>query len=256
MPLIALHHREAGSGTPLLLLHGFPFTSASFAPQLEAPPKGARVIAPDHRGFGQSPLGEGPATMEAMADDALALLDGLGIQRAVVGGVSMGGYVALALLRRDPGRVAALALMDTQALPDDAAGKEKRETSAKDVLANGVGAFVDGMLPKLFAQGTPKEVRAPIEAQMRGAKPEAVAAALRGMALRTDTREVLSRYAGPLLVVVGEHDAITPPERARQLAELVKGSTLLEVKGAGHLAHLEQPALVNAALASLVARAG
>jgi pimeloyl-ACP methyl ester carboxylesterase len=247
---VELAFQEAGSGFPFLLLHGFPFTSASFAPQLASPPPGVRLIAPDHRGFGKSPDGPGTATMEELADDALALLTRLKIDKAIVGGVSMGGYAALALLRRDPSRVAGLALLDTTAMPDDAAGKERREASAKDVLANGSKALVDGLLGKLFASTTAQEVKAPIEAQMREAKPASIAAALRGMAARTDTREVLSRYAGPLLVIVGEHDAITPPERARQMAELVKGSTLVTVKNAGHLANNEQPAEVNAALAT------
>jgi pimeloyl-ACP methyl ester carboxylesterase len=108
--------------------------------------------------------------------------------------------------------------------------------------------LVDGLMTKLFAPMTPRAVKDPIEQQMREAKPTSIAAALRGMAARTDTREVLSRYAGPLLVIVGEHDAITPPERAKQMADLVKGSTFLTIKNAGHLANLEQPAEVNAAL--------
>jgi pimeloyl-ACP methyl ester carboxylesterase len=252
--VVALFHREAGSGFPLLLLHGFPFTSESFAPQLVAPPPGARLIAPDLRGFGQSPAGPGTATMEDLADDALALLDTLGIGQAIVGGVSMGGYVALALLRRDPSRVAGLALLDTQALPDDAAGKQKRESLATEVLANGVGGLVDGLLPRLFAPQASETVRDPIARQMRAAKPASVAAALRGMAARGDTREVLSRYAGPVLVVVGEQDLITPPERAKQMADLVKGAVLVTVPDAGHLANVEQPAMVNAALAALVKR--
>jgi pimeloyl-ACP methyl ester carboxylesterase len=256
---VALEFREAGEGFPFLLLHGFPFTNGSFGPQLDAPPAGARILAPDHRGFGKSPADpSGTATMDELADDALALLDRLKIQQAIVGGVSMGGYAALALLRRDPSRVAGLALLDTTAMPDDAAGKERRETSAKDVLANGLNALVDGLMTKLFAPTTPKSVKDPLEQQMRAANPASVAAALRGMAVRTDTREVLSRYAGPLLVIVGEHDAITPPERAKQMAELVKGSTLVTIKNAGHLANIEQPAEVNAALsafAKLVAKA-
>jgi pimeloyl-ACP methyl ester carboxylesterase len=252
--IVALHHRESGSGTPLLLLHGFPFTSQSFAPQLSAAIAGARTIAPDHRGYGQSPDAGGSATMDELADDALALLDRLGVQRAIVGGVSMGGYAALALLRRDPARVAGLALMDTTALPDDAAAKERREQNANAVLANGTRTFIDGLLPKLFAPATPAPVRAPIEEQMRAAKPESIAASLRGMAARLDTREVLSRYAGPLLVVVGEHDVITPPERAKQLADLVTGSTLVTVPNAGHLANVEQPSAVNAALSAFVAK--
>lgn len=252
--IAALHHRESGNGTPLVLLHGFPFTSESFAPQLGGAITGARVIAPDHRGYGQSPDAGGTATMEDLADDTLALLDRLGIGRAIIGGVSMGGYAALALLRRDPARVAGLALLDTTALPDDAAGKERREQNAQLVLKNGTAALIDGLLPKLFAPSTPAEVRAPIEQQMRAARPQSVAASLRGMAARLDTREVLSRFAGPLLVVVGEQDAITPPERAKQMAELVKGSTLVVVPDAGHLANIEQPAVVNAALSAFVAR--
>lgn len=232
---------DRGQGVPLLLLHGFPFTSESFWPQLEAPPRGFRLIAPDHRGFGASALADGPSTMEAMAQDALALLDALKVKTAVVGGVSMGGYVALALARLDPGRVRGLVLIDTQSTADDEAGKARRETVAQDVLQNGVAGLTAGMLPKLLAPEASEAVRKRVEALMLAQDPKAVAAASRGMALRTDAKDLLARFAGPTLIVVGEKDAITPPEKAKAMAELVTGAQLEIVRGAGHLTNLEQP---------------
>ena len=149
-----LHFNEAGRGVPLVLLHAFPLSSEAFWPQLERPPEGVRLIAPDLPGFGQSPGRAGPLTMESMADDVLALMDTLELPNAFIGGVSMGGYVALALTRQDPGRVRGLVLVDTQATADDEAGKAKRETTAKDVEAKGLSVLVDSMLPKLLAEGT------------------------------------------------------------------------------------------------------
>jgi len=237
----ALHYEERGSGTPLLLLHGFPFSAESYWPQLDAPPKGVRLIVPDHRGFGQSAPVPGVSTMEALADDALALLDALAIPQAVVGGVSMGGYVAIALTRRDPGRVKALLLIDTQASADDEAGKARREQVAKDVEANGVGPLAESMLPKLLSPNTAPEVKARVDAMMRRQSPQAVAAASRGMATRTDGKDILSRFGGPCLVVVGELDVITPVEKAKALAGIVPQAQLAIVPGAGHLPNLEAP---------------
>lgn len=256
MPTISLNGRayfyeDVGSGVPLLLLHGFPFTSESFWPQLERPPKGVRLIVPDHRGFGRSAPGVGVSTMEAMAEDALGLLDALGLHSAFVGGVSMGGYVAIALTRLDPGRVRGLVLIDTQSLPDDEAGKARREATARDVEANGVGGLVDGMLPKLFAPGAAAEVKARVERVMRAQSPAAVAAAARGMATRTDGKDILSRFGNPCAVIVGAEDVITPPEKAKVMHELVSGSTLELVAGAGHLVNLEQPDAFRALLERL-----
>src|SRR5262245_42983010 len=142
---VTISFHDVGSGPPVLLLHGFPLTSESARPQLEALGKKFRVIAPDHRGFGQSALGSGPTEMSRIARDALAVLDSLGIKRAVVGGVSMGGYAAMAMLREDAGRVAALMLIDTQATADDEAGKARRAETAKAVEARGAQALVDSM---------------------------------------------------------------------------------------------------------------
>lgn len=258
MPTITLsgrpyHYEDRGAGVPLLLFHGFPFTSEGFWPQLEAPPRGVRLIAPDHRGFGRSAAGPGVSTMEAMAEDGLALLDALELPAALVGGVSMGGYVSIALARLDPGRVRGLLLIDTQSLPDDEAGRQRREATARDVEQNGVGALVDGMLPRLFAANADPAVRARLERVMRAQAPAAVAAASRGMGLRADGKDILSRFSGPCAIVVGEHDVITPVERAKVMQGLVEGSTLEVVPGAGHLVNLEQPAALAAVVERLVA---
>ena len=246
-------YRTGGSGEPVLLLHGFPFTSESFWPQLDAPPPGVKVICPDHRGFGGSDLRPGITTMEAMASDALKLLDALGLQQAIVGGVSMGGYVAMALARLDPSRVKALVLADTHPFPDDAAGKEKRETVAKDVEKNGMAGYASQALNNLLAKEAKPYVRARMETIMKSVNPAATAAAARGMAAREDSRDILQRFTGPALIVVGELDAIAPPEKARAMQGVMPKAKLVVIPGAGHLANVEAPQEFNAALGEFVA---
>jgi pimeloyl-ACP methyl ester carboxylesterase len=251
-----LHYEDVGVGVPLLLLHGFPLSSASFWPQLESPVPGVRLLAPDHRGFGASGLGPGPATMEALASDALAVLDAVHVQSALVGGVSMGGYVALALQRLAPGRVRGLVLIDTQAAPDDEAGRARREALALDVLARGPSVVAEAMLPRLLAPASPQALRQRVQALILAQTPAAIAAASRGMALRADSRPGLKQFRQPCLVVVGAEDAITPVEKARELAALVSGSRLEVLDGAGHLANLEQPGAFSVALARFAAALG
>jgi len=240
------HYREAGSGLPLVLLHAFPLTGKSFEPQLAAAPKGVRLLVPDHRGFGQS--APGPFSMEAIAADALALLDALEIDQAVIGGVSMGGYAAMALLRLDASRVKGLVLSDTQASADDEEGKKRREATAQEVERDGLSAFSKAMAQRLLGPNASDALRREVESTIRAQEPAAVAAASRALGARSDSRELLGRFAGPSMVVVGEQDSVTPPEKARQMHELLRGSRLVVIEGAGHLPQLEQPERFNAAL--------
>jgi pimeloyl-ACP methyl ester carboxylesterase len=249
---IPLHYRDVGQGPPVLLLHAFPLSGDAFDAQVKALSGRYRFILPDHRGFGQSKLGDGPTEMSRIARDALALLDALKLDRVVVGGVSMGGYAAMALLREDAGRVAGLVLVDTQASADDAAGKERREASAKEALEKGVEPLVQTLLPRLVAAGPDSPVGREVAALMRTASREGIAAAQRGMALRPDGKDILARYAGPALVVVGEHDAITPLEKAKAMADLISGARLEVIPGAAHLPNQEQPERFNAVLDSFL----
>lgn len=249
---VRLHYRDSGSGLPLLLLHAFPLSGAMYDAQLEALSGQARLIIPDMRGFGRSTKGDGPALMETLAEDALALLDALDIGAAVVGGLSMGGYVALALLRRDPGRVRALVLADSQVGADDEAARARRETLAEHVLLRGADVLVESQLPRLLSGSAAEATRTRVAGMIRTTSPQGAAAALRGMALRPDARDILSRFGGPLLVVVGAEDALTPPDKARAMAALVPKATLVEIAGAGHLSNLEAPERFNQALADFL----
>ena len=248
-----LHFRDVGSGPPVVLLHAFPLLGEMFDPQWSALAGRARFIVPDLRGFGGSGTGAGPSEMGAMADDVLALLDHLGVDSAVVGGVSMGGYASLALLRNDPGRVRALILADTQTAADDAEARVRRETSAQEVLAKGSTALLPSVARLLGPSASP-ELRARVSAWITAQSPEGLAAAQQGMALRPDARDILARFGGPVLVLVGRDDVLTPPAKARAMAELVPGAELVEIPAAGHLANLEQPEAFNAALGRFLDR--
>ncbi len=250
-----LHFLDEGDGPPLLLLHAFPLHAEQWRPQLEAFRGELRIIAPDLRGFGGSSADPQGATvqMSDFADDALALLDHLGIEEVALGGVSMGGYVALALLRTEPSRVRALVLSDTQMSADDEAGKQKRSETAQALGTRGIQVLAESMPQKLLAQPPQPELDARIRGWISQTSAEAAAAATRGMRERTDARDILARYAGPLLVVVGEHDGITPLAKAQEMADLVKGSTLKVIPGAGHLPNLERPDAFNEALRSFLA---
>ena len=248
-----LHYRDVGQGLPVLLLHAFPLDGSAFERQVAALSGRYRFIVPDLRGFGQSRLGEGPTQMRLLAQDALALLDALHIDAAVVGGVSMGGYAALALLREDAGRVRGLVLVDTQCTADDEAGREKREVTAKQALSEGAPAIIPGLVPKLVHAGPDSPVGREVMALGLAASPQALAAAQRGMALRLDSKDLLARFAGPTLVVVGEHDTVTPVAKAKQMADLVQGARLELIPGAAHLPNQEQPEAFNAVLDAFLA---
>ncbi|WNG36293.1 alpha/beta fold hydrolase [Archangium violaceum] len=249
---VPLHYRDEGRGLPVLLFHAFPLNGDAYAKQVKALSGRYRFIIPDVRGFGQSGMGEGPTEMSRIAQDALALLDALKVESAVVGGVSMGGYASMALLREDAGRVRGLVLVDTQATADDEAGRARRETSAQEALREGPEASVRALLPKLVAAGPDSEVGREVAALIRTATPGGLAAAQRGMALRPDSKDILARYAGPALVVVGEKDPVTPLEKAKQMADLISGARLEVIPDAAHLPNLEQPEKFNAVLDSFL----
>jgi pimeloyl-ACP methyl ester carboxylesterase len=217
-----------------------------------------RVIAPDLRGHGGSPAPQEISTMDEMADDVAELLDELHIAEPVVlGGLSMGGYVAFSLLARHPDRVRALILMDTRASADTLEVARDREASAQAVLDAGSPLqVIEKMLPRLFGKATLEEHPERVEslrAAMAQSSPRGVAAALRGMALRTDRRPMLARISVPTLALVGEQDAITPPDEVKTLASAIPDARLVIIPRAGHLAPYENPAAANTAILEFVA---
>jgi len=249
--------REAGAGERvLLLLHGFPFHSAMWRPQLESPAPGWRYVAPDLRGFGDAAAAPERLGMDDAAGDALALLDHLEIGQAVVGGLSMGGYIAFALLRRAPGRVRGLVLADTRAEADTAEARRGREDRAAAVLEGGTADLMKTMLPTLLSSFTMDRRPAVVEevgSQLAAAAPAAVAAALRGMADRPDSTPLLRSIHVPTQVIAGADDRITPAGEARMMARAIPGARFDLIEDAGHLSNLEQPADFNAVLKGFLA---
>ncbi len=195
--------------------------------------------------------------MERIADDGAALLDLLGIEKAVVGGCSMGGYAAFAFVRRHPQRLAGLVLQDTRAGADTTEAKANRAALAAKVLAEGTPAAVEALLPKLVGETSHRE-RGDLVARVRqrilAASPQGIANALHGLARRADSRETLPTIAVPALVLVGAEDVLTPPVEAATMAAAISRARLDVIPKAGHLANLENPAAVSAALLAFLGR--
>jgi len=251
----SLHYEDAGAGTPLLLLHGFPLSAAIWSEQTTALAGKFRVIAPDLRGFGGSGIPDGACTMDLYADDMIALLDQLRIERAAVCGMSMGGYVLLNLLERYPERVSAACFMVTRAGADDEAGRARRLLLAEEVLASGAEVVAAAFSKVLFAPATVinrPEMAAAVTQMMLAAKPAGLAGGLLAMRERTDYSGRLSICKVPALVIGGEEDMAMSPEESRKLAAELPGSRLCMIPGAGHMVMMEQPEEVNRALAEFL----
>jgi 3-oxoadipate enol-lactonase len=253
---IEMAYDDVGSGPPLVLLHGFPFNRSMWREQAEALSGRYRVITPDLRGFGETTFVGGvekdePATMNLMAQDVVELMDQLGITRAVIGGLSMGGYVTLALVHKFRLRVRALILANTRAQADTDEARANREQQARNVLADGLSPLVEAMLPKLLTPSTLAEQPLIVERlrrMMTSVKAEGAAAALRGMALRSDRTFFLPDIIAPTLIIVGSEDRITPTADAELMRREIRGSRLEVIEGAAHVSNLERPMQFNYAL--------
>ena len=248
---VRLAYDDEGTGPAVVLLHGFPLGRWIWDAPRAALRDRYRVVTPDLRGHGDSEVTAGPYHMDALADDVARLLDALHIDRAVVGGLSMGGYVAFALWRRCAARVRGLILCDTRAKGDNQGEKVVRQSTAQVALDQGTAAVVEGMLPKLLAPQTlaaRPDLVAAIRARLVATDPRAVAATLLGMKEREDSTPTLATITVPTLVVVGSDDQLTPPGLARELQAAIPGARLEIVPEAGHLAPVEAPAATSASL--------
>lgn len=249
---IELAYDVSGAGVPVVLLHGFPFNRTLWREQVEALRERYNVITVDLRGHGETHApDDAPATMEEMAQDVAALLDELRIERAVLGGLSMGGYVALAFYRLFPERVRALVLADTRPHADTEEARLNRAETAARVLREGMKTIADAMLPKLLAPAThaehPQTVRRVRDMILR-TDPRGAAAALHGLAVRRDQTELLREINCPTLVIVGSLDTLTPPADAELMEREIRGSRLVVIAGASHVSNVESPREFNRAL--------
>ena len=252
---VRLAYDDVGSGPGLLLIHGYPFNRSLWVDQLDSLSKTFRVITPDLRGFGESDISVGASTMNRMAQDVVRLMDTLEISSAIVGGLSMGGYVVLALYKQFASRVRGLVLADTRAQADTEEAKQVRTQQAEQILASGMAGITDAMLAKLLTPETVSkrpEVVKRIRDMMLKTKPAGAAAALMGMAAREDQTALLPRISVPTLILVGRDDPITPLQDSEKMHDTIPGSRLVVIENASHVSNIEQSAVFNAALSSFL----
>lgn len=248
---VQLAYREWGSGLPVVLLHGFPLSSEIWAEVAERLQPDFRLLAPDLRGHGSSDAPQGPYTMDALAEDVVGFADALHLERFVLGGHSMGGYVAFRVAARCPERLAGLVFVATRAEADTEEGKARRAAAVERISKEGGRVFLQDFLPNLVSEGTrtsrPEVLRRLWDMAAR-VPDHVLVACLEGMMHRPDSRELLGRLGGPALVVAGEADAVVPVESARAMAQALPQAQLVVVAGAGHVPSLEAPEATAAAL--------
>ena len=245
---------DIGRGEPVVFLHGFALDRTMWAAQTTALAGYYRCIAVDARGFGQSPPAA-PFSIDRYADDVAGVLDGLVVERAVIVGLSMGGYVAFALWRRHPGRVRGLVLADTRATVDPPDTRERRRELmdvARTVGPRGVAERqIVGVLGKTTRERRPDIVET-VRGIMTRASVDGIVGALDAMLGRPDSTPTLATIAVPTLVIAGDEDVITPAKDARALHAAIPGSRLEILAGAGHLSSIERPAAFNAVLSEFL----
>jgi pimeloyl-ACP methyl ester carboxylesterase len=244
---------EAGGGECVVLIHGHPFDRTLWEPQLAAL-DGFRVLAPDLRGFGRSPVTPGCVLMREYAADITELLDALAIGRAAVVGLSMGGLVAMELAAAAPERYWALGLVATTAQPPSPQDLRTRDERAGATERDGMGVLVDYMHTGLYGPACPPAVRARVDAMMAAAPPAGAAAALRGRGRRPDYRPLLAALDMPALVVAGTADPWSNAAVTDEIVAHLRRPELVMIEGAGHLPNLEAEAEFNEALLAFLGR--
>lgn len=245
-------YEDRGNGLPILFIHGYPLNRRLWQPQVDGLSGSARILAPDLRGHGDSQSVEGPYSMDTLAADCVALLDALDIHKPVViCGLSMGGYIALALYRNYPKRMGGLILAATRASADTPKGKANRDAAATQAKGNGVESVVESMLPKMMSPKTYQqkpELVQRVKQIMASTSLEGVLGDLMGMKERPDSTPTLGRISIPTLVIHGEDDQIISAEETKQMHAQIHDAFLETVPEAGHLLNLEQPQIFNQAV--------
>lgn len=249
-----LAYDDEGTGPALVMIHGHPFNRSMWRPQIEQFTSD-RIIAPDLRGYGESPVVAGKTLLSDFAEDIAELLDRLGVQDCVIAGLSMGGQIVMEFLRLFPERVRGMVLADTTARAETHGGKQIRRAMAEMLLANGMGPYAEEVLDKMVAPHNTEAAEIVLE-MMRNSPPVGAAAALRGRAERPDYLDLLAQTDVPTLIVVGDQDTYTPVSEAEDLHQRMRNSTLRVIEGAAHLPNLERPAEFNTALAGFLSSVG
>lgn len=245
---IAFEDLGPRGGAPVVLIHGFPFDRTMWEPQVREISKERRVISYDVRGLGKSQAGDGQYSIELFVDDLVILLDHLKIGRAVLCGLSMGGYIALRAAERQPERLSGLVLCDTKSGPDTDEARIKRAVTIAAVKKDGVPKFANEFIKAVLTENTLKTKPAVVGSLLTsilGNSPLGISGALLAMAARTDTTAALAKITVPALILVGEQDKIAPPAAAEAMLKAIPKAALHVIPGAAHISNLENPAVFN-----------
>ncbi|MGH2496748.1 MAG: alpha/beta fold hydrolase [Ktedonobacteraceae bacterium] len=250
-------YSDHGIGLSVIFLHAFPLNRSMWDGEIAAllDEQRYRLVSLDWRGFGESDIPGEVSTMEILAGDVVALMDHLGIEQAVLCGLSMGGYVAFACLRQYAQRIGGLILADTRPTADPPDRQANRENVARIAETQGTAAIADLQLPNLISDYTRQHdpaVETRARQMINAATKPGIAAASRGMARRVDSSDLLAGISCPTLVIVGEQDALIPPFEAQACAERIPGAQFVSIPNAGHLSNLEQPDLFLASISSFL----
>lgn len=246
---INISYRDSGGDKqPLIFIHGFPFSQSMWDTQWEALKSNTRIITYDIRGFGRSEAGSEKASIRLYADDLIAFMDALGIKKAMVCGLSMGGYILLNAMERYAARFSAVVLADTQCLADSEEGKKKRYNTIKEIEENGLEPFAEKFLKGAFskkAHTDKKEAVGKIKQIILSTSEETVKAALAALAERKETCSHLKDIKIPTLILCGEEDELTTIPQSEFLFNTISGSKMHAIEKAGHLSNVEQPEVFN-----------
>jgi pimeloyl-ACP methyl ester carboxylesterase len=246
---LSIDYSDDGTGLPVVLIHGFANDRHLWQPQIDALKSRYRLIIPDLRGFGASSGSDGrPVSMDMYAEDVVPLLDHLDVRTAVVGGISLGGYVALAFALRHPERLAGLVLANTRAGADNPDWASYREAMVRGVEARGAEAVVENYGDKLFRPDCPEQIKRTVREMIRRQSATGLVSGTLGMAQRPDRSGELERIRVPTLVIHGSADAFIPVVDAEAMHRAIVGSRLEVLPGAGHLSNIDSAAAFNAAL--------
>ncbi|RPJ52327.1 MAG: alpha/beta hydrolase [Chloroflexi bacterium] len=246
---VNLYYEEHGRGIPAIYLHGFPFDHTIWEPLIPMLQDGTRMILPDLRGFGRSPVTDGVYSMRLLAEDIVHLMNRLEIEKAVIVGHSMGGYVSLAFAQAYPGRLLGLGLVATHSAADNPERRQSRQKLAESVMHKGARVVASNMVNSLTPK---KELIKPIKELILQANPTGISGALRGMAERHDLTGELSNITVPAVVIVGKADQLMPREHVETMAQMLPKGWLVEVPDAGHMLTMEDPRTVAAALQEMI----
>ncbi len=254
---VNLAYNDVGEGSvPIIFLHGYPFSKAMWDGQIDFLKPSYRVIACDIRGFGKSADEKSPLSIDLFGDDLIGFMDQSGIDKAIICGLSMGGFIALNVMERFPERFTALILCDTQCVADTAEEREKRYKIIDEIKTEGAADFNEGFVKSVFHKDSlsnKKELVEQLKSVVSANSEHIIMQGLVALAERSETCSALGEIAVPTLIICGKEDAVTPLAQSQFMNENIRGSVLHVIDNAGHVSNLEEPDEFNKYLEGFLA---